>query len=327
VIAVLLALLLSALLCGVYWRFALRNQILDRPNERSSHEAPTPHGGGAALIVAFFVGMLLSARLYGGWDTGFISIAAAALLLTALGVLDDLRGLSVRLRLSIYAITCLWIAVELLRPLPWLMPGDAILVFSATLVMLWSLNLYNFMDGIDGLAATQAVIACACAALLSFFSVGYSQYVLFCLLLAAAHVGFLFWNWPRARLFMGDAGSVSTGFLLAALAMLGLAQGYLNPVCWAVLLAAFITDATYTLLWRVFTGQPFTQPHRLHAYQRLARYWGSHLNVDLLLLALSALWLFPLAWGVQEWPENTLSLVILAYVPLILGMASLHRLA
>ena len=195
------------------------------------------------------------------------------------------------------------------------------------LVMLWSLNLYNFMDGIDGIAALQTVLACCFGAWLSLRSGHGDSYAMLCLLLAAAHAGFLIWNFPPARLFMGDAGSVPTGFLLAAIALLGAVQGQLNPFCWVVLLAVFITDASWTLVWRFSTGQPFTQPHRLHAYQRLGRHWGSHLRVDVLLLAINVLWLFPCAWLIQTWPSYSIIFVILAYLPLFYGMARIRRLA
>jgi Fuc2NAc and GlcNAc transferase len=192
--------------------------------------------------------------------------------------------------------------------------------------MLWLVNLYNFMDGIDGIAATQCVLACGAAALLCAQGVA-SHYALFCLLLGASHLGFLVWNWPPARLFMGDAGSVPTGFLLAALALLGSVQGQLHPACWLVLLAAFITDASWTLLWRMATGQPFTRPHRLHAYQRLSVHWGSHRSVDLLLVVVFMCWLLPLAWLLQNNPDHAFLLVILAYLPLLLGMAKIRPLA
>ena len=326
--AVLTTFLLSALMCGAYMRLARVRQFLDTPNERSSHSRPTPHGGGAALVLAFTLGLLLAARLYGAWEKSFLTLAVAALVLMVIGIIDDLRGLSVRLRLVMYSMVCLLVSVTLLQSVGtqsvlW----DGLLVILGALAMLWSLNLYNFMDGIDGIAAIQTVLACVCAAVLSQVTGPDNSYALYCLMLAAAHSGFLIWNWPPARLFMGDAGSVPTGFLLAALALLGTVQGQLSPLCWLVLLATCITDASWTLVWRMGTGQDFTQPHRLHAYQRLSRHWGSHLNVDILLLVITALWLFPLAWAVQAWPEHGLILVILAYLPLLCGMAKVGRLA
>jgi len=329
---VLITLLLSAALCGVYLLFARRWQILDTPNERSSHQRPTPHGGGVPLLLAFAAGLLLAALWRGAWDGGFVTLVVAALFLMLLGVIDDLRGLSVRLRFAVYSLLCLMVAATLLSPvlsyeLADSMVRGGVLVVLAAMAMLWSLNLYNFMDGIDGIAATQCIVACSSAALLSWGTGGGSSYALFCLLLAASHLGFLIWNWPPARLFMGDAGSIPTGFLLAGLALLGAVQGQLNPLCWLVLLAAFVTDASWTLVWRMVSGQAFTRPHRLHAYQRLSRHWGSHLAVDMLLLALNALWLFPLAWAVQLWPNYGFLLVILAYLPLLWGMAKTAKLA
>ncbi|HEY6132053.1 MAG TPA: glycosyltransferase family 4 protein [Halioglobus sp.] len=324
---VVITFLLSVLMCGFYLMFARNRQLLDLPNERSSHTRPTPHGGGVALILAFTLGLLLSARLFGAWDKSLVTLAVAVLALMVLGIIDDLRGLSVRLRLALYSLVCLWVAFTLLYAVN---SGnvlfDTALILLTALAMLWSLNLYNFMDGIDGIAAMQAVLACCCAAWLSWGTGRGSGYALFCLLFAAAHAGLLLWNYPPARLFMGDAGSVPTGFLLAALALVGAVQGQLNPLCWLVMLAAFVTDTTWTLVWRMRTGQSFTQAHRLHAYQRLSRYWGSHLKVDMLLLIINLLWLFPLAWAIQFWPDRSLFLVILAYVPLLCGMAKIRRL-
>lgn len=320
--------LLSAAFCGLYLLLALRWQIVDAPNERSSHQRPTPHGGGVPMLLAFNLGLLLAAWRYGAWGYAYTTLAVAALFLLLLGILDDLRGLSVRLRLAAYSLCCVSVAVILLQPI-WQQgaPLAWILVPLAAVAMLWSLNLYNFMDGIDGIAAIQCIAACGGAAWLSRGGAGGDSYALFCLLLAACHTGFILWNWPPARLFMGDAGSIPTGFLLSGLALLGAVHGLLKPACWLILLAVFITDSSWTLIWRISSGQVFTQPHRLHAYQRLSRHWGSHLAVDLLLLALSAIWLLPLAWAVQVWPDYQILLVILAYLPLLLGMAKIGKLA
>jgi Fuc2NAc and GlcNAc transferase len=320
--------LLSVLLCGGYLRFAKARQILDLPNDRSSHLLPTPHGGGIALLSAFFLGLLLAAWLRGAWEESFILLAGVAGILMLLGIVDDVKNLSVRVRLVVYTLMSLWVANTLVLVVAsGVSVPDAVLVLLATLIMLWALNLFNFMDGIDGIAAIQTVLACCGAALLSWLTIGESDYASFCLLLAAAHAGFLIWNWPPAKLFMGDAGSVPTGFLLAALALLGGMQGAIEPLCWLILLAAFITDATWTLLWRICTGQTFTQPHRLHAYQRLSRYWGSHIKVDVVLILINLLWLFPLALLLQLWPHHYLILVILAYLPLLCGMVKIGRVA
>lgn len=320
--------LLAFLMCGAYLRIARRRRILDIPNERSSHSHATPSGGGIPLMLAFVCGLVLAGWFHGVWENVYIMLSVAALSLAVLGFIDDLLSLSMRLRLLVYTLICVLVSVALIGPVfaTGELVGRAWWVL-APLVLLWSLNLYNFMDGIDGFAALQAILACSAAAFLCRGSPAESGYALFCLLLAAVHGGFLIWNFPVARLFLGDAGSVPTGFLLGALALVGMLEGELNPLCWLVLLAVFITDATWTLLWRMLTRQPFMQPHRLHAYQRLSRLWKSHLRVDILLTLINLFWLLPLAFAVQAWPDHALIMVILAYLPLLCGMVKIRGLA
>ena len=321
----LITLVCSALFCGIYLWFAKRWKILDMPNERSSHEQPTPSGGGLPLMLAFFLGALLMFGSGVFWYPPYGFVLLGALFLTVIGVADDNWTLSVRLRFFAYGFCCVVVATALLR-------GAApdvslLLIFSAAFAMLWALNLYNFMDGVDGLASTQCFLSCCSVALLVWSSGGESEYALLCLLLGFSHLGFLVWNWPAARLFMGDAGSIPTGFALAALAVLGGAHGHLSMACWLVLLGVFITDASWTLVRRVISGEKFIQAHRSHAYQRLSRHWGSHKLVVFLLVFINAIWLFPLAWSIVLWPQYTITLVILAYLPLLAGMAKIPDIA
>jgi glycosyltransferase WbpL len=316
-----LAALLSALACAAYLWLARRRQWLDHPNQRSSHQRPTPHGGGVPIVLSLVLATALGSRLGIDWPAPYGVLLALALLLMALGVVDDRLQLSVRLRFAIYTLCCALVSLGLLLPL-----GGAWWCLPVTVLLLWLLNLYNFMDGIDGIASIQAFLACAAAALLSLVYRGATEYALFCLLLGCCHLGFLVWNFPPARLFMGDAGSVPTGFLLGGLALLGEVSGALPATVWLVLLAGFLVDASWTLVRRMLRGDDFTRPHREHLYQRLSRHWGSHLAVDLALIALLGLWLMPMAWAVMTFQQYQLFLVILAYLPLLLCMAKFRQL-
>lgn len=317
----------STICCALYLFLARRWALMDTPNDRSSHSNPTPHGGGVAIILAFMVGLIMAGWQAPPWNGVWVLMAILALWLMILGVLDDLHGLSVKLRLSIYGLVCLAAAASILSSAPYGPPaGHLILAIPVAFAMLWFINLFNFMDGIDGLAALQSIFVSSAAALLSVMAGQGGQFAVFCLLLAAAQAGFLLFNWPPAKLFMGDAGSVSTGFLLAALALLGTVQGQLSALSWLILVAVFVTDASWTLLWRVATRQAFTQAHRQHAYQRLSRRFNSHLKVDAVVMAINLFWLLPLAGAVVFWPEHGLILVILAYLPLMMGMAKVSRL-
>ena len=326
-IAALVTLLLSVFLCGCYLALARRWRVIDRPNERSSHSVPTPHGGGLPLFAALLLGVALAAVSGLTWDTEYLVLLGLVMVLVATGVVDDLRGLPVGLRFVIYGL-CALVATDTLYPFfsvefafaNWLLGA------LAAVALLWLLNLYNFMDGIDAFAAVQCIVACAGVALIALQRGADPAYMQFCLLVLAAQIGFLCWNWPPARLFMGDAGSVPTGFLLGGLALLGGMRGYVPLACWAILLGPFIVDASTTLAWRMSTGQPFMRPHRMHAYQRLSRDLGGHRPVVLILIALLALWLFPLAWLAGLYPKYGVLLVILAYVPLLAGMAKAFKL-
>jgi Fuc2NAc and GlcNAc transferase len=309
---------LSAVLCALYIRIAHQRNILDHPNTRSSHTESTPHGGGVPLYLAFAIAVVIAMTNGTLMHWYYLLILAAALMLMVTGTIDDLHNLPVKLRLSVYACLTLGTTIILLFDhfLLTSLAGIGVITMT-TLAVLWLLNLYNFMDGIDGIAALQAASACLVAAMLCEDV----EYSLFCMLLAAAQLGFLALNRPPASLFMGDAGSIPTGYVLGTLAIMGAVQGVLDPLIWLVLLAIFITDATWTLLWRIFTGQEFMRAHRLHAYQRLSRHWGSHKKVDGLFLLILCFWLAPIAWVIDRYAGFDLFLVLLAYLPLICGMA------
>lgn len=324
-ISLLTTLFVSVVGCMAYRRIAQHLQILDHPNHRSSHVKPTPHGGGVPLLLAFATGMAVAALQYGLWPGSYLWLLGVALMLMLLGVLDDMVNLSVTTRMTAYAVASGATVVFLMAGL-FAGPGLWLALAALSLVLLWVMNLYNFMDGIDGIAAVQCLLAAGCIGLLVLVHGGDQRYVLFCLLLVLAQTGFLFFNWPPARLFMGDAGSVPTGFLLGGLATLGWVENIVPPGCWLILGAPFIVDASWTLIQRWRAGEPLTQGHRQHAYQRLARHWDSHLLVDLLLLAVNALWLFPLAWAAFIWPNQQWVLVILAIIPLLAGMARIRNL-
>ncbi len=325
-LALLIAPLASAVLCGVWLRLASRGAWLDHPVHRSSHTLATPSGGGVGIIIALVLSVAVAAAGGVSWAGPYWLLLGLALLLMLVGMVDDRHNLPAILRLGVYGLCCavlVWGLNARLTPHP-AIPGWVLWPLLAA-GLLWLLNLYNFMDGIDGLAALQCFLAAGSAALLALLA-GAPVFALFCALLALCQLGFLIWNWPPARLFMGDAGSIPIGFLLGGLALHGSSAGVLPLGCWLVLLAGFVTDASWTLVARWRRGAPLMEAHREHAYQRLSRHWQSHLPVDFLLLAVHALWLFPLTWTIWRWPEFQYLLVILAYLPLLLGMVKLRAL-
>ena len=311
VLAVALAFVVSLLASGLYLRLARRWRLLDVPNHRSAHTQPTPRGGGLGIFLGLFAAMLWLALSGFRWPEPYLLFSGLSLLLVLAGLLDDRFSLPVLFRFALYAAAC-GVAV-------WAVAGDLSPWWLALLAFycLWILNLFNFMDGIDGIAACEALFVLGASAALSLWGEGGGAFPLYCLVLAVACLAFLHWNWSPARLFMGDAGSVPLGFLLAVLAVYGELQGQLPWASSLLLLAVFIADATYTLFWRALHGENITEAHSRHMYQRLARHWGSHGRVVRVMLAYNLVWLLPLAAAASLMPGYWWIWLPAGYLPLL----------
>jgi len=274
---------LSLACTGLMLRWLRGRAILDHPNARSSHAVPTPRGGGVAVIVALLAG-LLAAQMR--WPVyGFYFVMTAALGLAALSWLDDLRGLPAWLRL-------VGQAIAVLVAMPWLgfggdvfqnlLPPAAALVLSA-LVWLWFLNLFNFMDGIDGISAVEAASVGLGLALISGITAHSVMGPMPGLAVAAAAAGFAVWNWQPAKVFLGDVGSVPLGFLIGGLLLKLAADGYWAPAL--ILPLYYLADASITLVRRMARGARVWEAHREHFYQRAVAAGRSHAQVSLAVLA------------------------------------------
>lgn len=311
---------LAWFLTGALRRYALTHNIMDIPNDRSSHTVPTPRGGGVAIVVSFLALLpLLRGEATITW-TGMLAIMGAGAWIASIGFLDDHGHIQARWRLLAHFIGAAW-ALYWLDGFPPMPAFDAMLnhygigLVLAAFYLVWMLNLYNFMDGIDGIAGIQAIcVALGGAAL--YGVTGQPGMALAPLLLASAVAGFLIWNFPPAKIFMGDAGS---GFLGIALGILSLQAAWVAPrllACWLILLGVFIVDATLTLLWRLFRGDKVYQAHCSHAYQNASRKYGGHLPVTLAVLVINVVWLFPLSWLVAAGDLGGVAGMVVAYTPL-----------
>jgi Fuc2NAc and GlcNAc transferase len=233
-----------------------------------------------------------------------------------LGLLDDRRPQGNLVRLGVWG-TVATASVLALGGLAELRVGTETLLLGgagtvlAIIGIVWMINLYNFMDGIDGLAATEGAMAAGAGAVLLFQS-GLSNLAVLSAALAAACLGFLIWNWSPARIFMGDVGSGFIGFAFAAIAVISERSGGPSILVWGILLAVFIVDATLTVARRVLTGQPFWEGHKTHAYQLVVLSGRSHPKVVGIVVGLN-LCLAGLAWIAATEPRWTAALAVLAY--------------
>ena len=330
----LLVACVSLVLTGVLRRYALSRSLLDIPGGRSSHSVPTPRGGGVAIVLSFLLALpLLTALGWLSWPLLWALLGAGAGV-AVLGFIDDHRHVAARWRLLGHFAAAFWVLFWLDGAPPLRFLGTDVQLGSigvglAALYLVWLLNLYNFMDGIDGLASIEAICVGLGAALLALLvSAGSASQLLDSgdanllglylapLLLAAAVLGFLCWNFPPARIFMGDAGS---GFLGISIGVLSLQAAWAAPQLlwsWLILLGVFIVDATWTLMRRLLRGDKLYEAHRSHAYQYAARHYGGHLPVTLTVLAINLLWLLPIAGAVALGVVDGLAGLLLAYLPL-----------
>jgi Fuc2NAc and GlcNAc transferase len=273
-------------------RWVVRRAILDHPNERSSHTRPTPRGGGIALVFIVLVWLIGAGVTRMLPLNAVIALAGGGVIVAGVGLFDDVRPLSAYWRLAFHFIAATW-TVAWLGGMPTLFVGQSSATLGvagsviAVIGIVWSINLFNFMDGIDGIAGVEALsVGAIGGALLTGTSApGLAQLAF---VIAGAALGFLFWNWPPARIFLGDVGSGFIGFAIAAMALASENARAVPLMVWGILTAVFIVDATLTFGRRLRSGR-WKEAHRNHAYQRAVQSGWSHSGVSVMVGALNLL--------------------------------------
>ena len=283
-VSAFLAFFISALLTRNFSNPLYKLQILDHPNERSLHSVPVPRTGGLAICAAIFVvAPIIAVALKA--DTSLIAILIGALVVSAISFLDDRFTLNASIRFLVHVgvaalllITGYSLSVFEMPQWQWQWPMVVGVIISL-LYIVWLVNLYNFMDGMDGFAGGMAVIGFVTFAILGL-QADELLYATLCLVIASSALGFLVFNFPPAKIFMGDVGSSTLGFLVAAFSLWASRDG-LFPLWVAILVfSPFIVDATITLVRRIFRGERVWEAHRSHYYQRLVQLgWGHRRTV------------------------------------------------
>jgi Fuc2NAc and GlcNAc transferase len=285
--------LLSFVLTSALTSYATTAGVLDQPGPRSSHSRPTPRGGGLAILGAATLATALAGILTSLASQDVLTVGLGAWVLALLGWIDDKRGLRAKTRLGIQVLTSAW-TIHRLGGLPVLHAGAWVLhlhwigYLLGTVGLVWSINLFNFMDGIDALASSQAALIFIATGLL-LLSKGDDSFGVISCALGMAAIGFLPWNWPRARIFLGDAGSAPIGYLIGSIAIASENKGEVPLLAVVIIGSVFAADATVTLGRRLLRREHLTEAHRNHAYQRLARALRSHGRVSFWAAAETAL--------------------------------------
>lgn len=278
----LLVLFTSVFLTYLIRTYALKKSLLAIPNERSSHTTPTPHGGGIAIAVTWFLGLFYLFTCKEIEASLFYALMCGSLL-SIVSYLDDLYELSPKLRLFVQAVVSIagLYALGGLTKIDfgfWVLANPFITNILAFLGIIWFINLYNFLDGIDGYAGSEAIFL----ALAGWICFGGGHF----LVLASSVAGFLVWNWHKAKIFMGDVGSTLLGYSIAIFALYYQNNGT-SIFVWLMLFGLFWFDATVTLWRRYRNGEKLSQAHRKHAYQRLVQTGYGHHKVVLYALCIN----------------------------------------
>lgn len=255
--------------------FLVKRNIIDLPNDRTLHRGAVPRGGGLVIVGVLLLALILMALLSSRYAF-FGGLLGVVLAWAGLSWQDDRVDLSPKVRISVHLLFSVltvcafgWVGNVNGISLAWI--GAPITVVG----VLWMANLYNFMDGIDGLAASQAIIASITLAFW-FYIVGDSNLAVVCAVLASSCYGFLLWNWQPAKIFMGDVGSITLGAFFATLIIIGVTRYQIPVLSLVLIFALFVGDASTTILRRALNREKIWLPHRSHYYQRLAKIGISH---------------------------------------------------
>ncbi|NIF31086.1 glycosyltransferase family 4 protein [Enterobacter sp. Cy-643] len=318
--------ILSFILTWCLRAYALKNNVIDIPNQRSSHSVPTPRGGGVAIVISLMVGLITLSLLQLISYPTMLSLIVAGGITAVVGFLDDHGHIAARWRLLMHFLAAAaglfflgnFPAIELFG---YTFSAGWIGMVFGLVYLVWMLNLYNFMDGINGLASMEAIVFSLSSLLIVWIAVPDalgSDASLSVLLLGAAALGFIFWNFPNAKIFMGDAGSGFLGITIGLLALhIGLLDSklFLAEMC---LLGVFIVDATLTLLRRLLAGKKVYEAHASHGYQILARKYGSHKPVTLGALCINLIWLTPFAMLIAAGVITGVVGLAIAWAPVVI---------
>ena len=296
--------------------------FIDTPNSRSSHLSPTPSAGGLAIIFSYII-YLIGLSFINVIDKTTLGVLFIILLpVMLIGLLDDLKETKISLRLIIQFLSASFLIYYFQINSNWvpdfIFTQSSFLIISLSVVLsVWLMNLYNFMDGIDGYAGTQAVLIFSFAAILAFLNKPEENMYLYLIGFAFANFGFLLRNWYPAKIFMGDTGSVSIGFVIAFFIFFSASESIISIYTWLILLSIFISDATYTLFVRTVTKKNLTKPHLTHGFHILSKSKKSQENVTIYMILFNIFWILPLALISNTFIEFHILVTIVAYVPLL----------
>ena len=305
--------ILSFFLTYYLIHYAIKKDIIDHPNERSSHDIPTPRGGGLSIVVS-----LIACTVFLFFKNEFaisnLSILGlGVLIISIVGLVDDVVNLNAVTRAILYLAASATLVLYSVSNIYDYSLMNILVVSIFIIFISWLTNLFNFMDGADAIAGIQTIAAAFPAGLLLYIT-NERETALLCFTLAASTAGFLVWNWPPAKIFMGDVGSCTIGYFFGGIIVINYLQNSLSIYIWLVLLSFFIVDATLTLIKRMVNKEKWYQAHRSHAYQRYLQMGYTHKQLAIIIALFSMLILWPMTYLAYKIPEIQLYITTSIYL-------------
>jgi len=314
---VILFFVASAVITFIYKKMAVNYNILAIKNHRTLHSLPTPRGGG---IVFSMLSILAFGLVW--WNRQLtegllLALVVGGFIATLFGFIDDVKNISAKIKLIIQLMLACWLVYCLYYGgllVFGLMP-PYIIIPIALFFIVWMMNAYNFMDGIDGMAASGAIFVSLALALALFLTEGPIEIIAIFILIASTVAGFILFNWPPATIFMGDAGSLFLGYMFGSLLLFTVLNDNISIWTWLTVFGYFFADTTLTQIMRVILVKQWYLAHRSHAYQNLARITGSHSKVTISVVIYNLLWVLPLTLWSTFQPEMGIVAAFLSIIP------------
>tara|TARA_B100000795_G_scaffold221004_1_gene175597 strand:+ start:265 stop:1290 length:1026 start_codon:yes stop_codon:yes gene_type:complete len=304
----------------LFLKFSL---FIDKPEDRSIHKYPIPSAGGLSIIISFILYLLVLLAIYPANNISHIILLVSVMPVLIIGSIDDLKKIGVYKRLLVHTFSAIVIVyyfqiADNSFSVDFNSQSSYIIFFASVVLSMWLMNLYNFMDGIDGYAATESIFVALSASLIAYLNNPSSHIYMYLLGFGAANIGFLIRNWHPAKIFMGDTGSISTGCIFAFFIFYSGSESVISIYTWLILLSVFVSDATYTLFVRIVTKKNITKPHLTHAFHIITSSKKSQLFTVKALIFVNILWALPMAMLSTIYSNYHIMIAFVVYFPILL---------
>ncbi len=316
-IITLISYVLTVTLEKIFIRYG---KFIDNPEERSCHINPTPTAGGLAILFSYYIFIYTSIFYQGANANIFLILLIAIIPVAFIGLIDDFKDVNIYIRLFVqfFSATLIIYYFQIRNEIYFDINQASILIIILSIILsMWLMNLYNFMDGIDGYASTECIFIAFVASMLTYLNNPESLIYVYLAGLGAANIGFLFRNWYPAKIFMGDTGSISIGCILAFFIFYSASESILSIYTWLILLSVFVADSSYTLLVRVVTKKNIFKAHLTHAFHKITIKENSHLFTVKKMILINLSWVLPMSFLSNIYSEYHIVVAIIAYLPLL----------